>query len=158
MYRILIVEDEPDAAAALRDAIRRYGNEHAEQFQVGWMRNTIDLDEPAFDLIFMDIDLGIENGMDAAREIREFDRSTPIIFVTNLAQYAIQGYEVNALDFIVKPFTYGSFSLRMDRAMEVLRRREGRSISIQTRDGLRIFPASSLVRVWMHGHDVNYGL
>ena len=141
MYRILIVEDEPDAAAALRDAIRRYGNEHAEQFQVGWMRNTIDLDEPAFDLIFMDIDLGIENGMDAAREIREFDRSTPIIFVTNLAQYAIQGYEVNALDFIVKPFTYGSFSLRMDRAMEVLRRREGRSISIQTRDGLRIFPA-----------------
>jgi DNA-binding LytR/AlgR family response regulator len=158
VYRILIVEDEPDAAAALRDAIRRYGDEHAEQFQVGWMRNTIDLDEPAFDLIFMDIDLGVENGMDAAREIREFDRSTPIIFVTNLAQYAVQGYEVNALDFIVKPFTYGSFSLRMDRAMEVLRRQEGRSISVQTRDGLRIFPASSLVSVWMRGHDVNYGL
>ena len=39
MYRILIVEDEPDAAAALRDAIRRYGNEHAEQFQVGWMKH-----------------------------------------------------------------------------------------------------------------------
>ena len=158
MYRMLIVEDEADAAAALRDAIRRYGDEHAEQFQVGWMRNTIDIDEPAFDLIFMDIDLGIENGMEAAREIREFDRSTPIIFVTNLAQYAVQGYEVNALDFIVKPFTYGSFSLRMDRAMEVLRRREGRSITVQTRDGLRIFPASSLVRVWMRGHNVNYGL
>ena len=44
VYRILIVEDEPNAAAALRDAIRRYGDEHAEQFQVGWMRNTIDLD------------------------------------------------------------------------------------------------------------------
>lgn len=158
MYRMLIVEDEADAAAALRDAIRRYGDEHAEQFQVGWMRNTIDIDEPAFDLIFMDIDLGIENGMEAAREIREFDRSTPIIFVTNLAQYAVQGYEVNALDFIVKPFAYGSFSLRMDRAMEVLRRREGRSITVQTRDGLRIFPASSLVRVWMRGHNVNYGL
>ena len=104
MHRILIVEDEPGAAMALRDAIARYGAEHSEQFQVGWMRNTIDLDGPAFDLIFMDIDLGIENGMDAAREIREFDRSTPIIFVTNLAQYAVQGYEVKALDFIVKPF------------------------------------------------------
>lgn len=158
MYRILIVEDEPEAAAALLDAIKRYGDENSMQFQVSWLRSTIDLVNPTFDLIFMDIDLGVENGMDAAREIREVNRSTLIIFVTNLAQYAVQGYEVNALDFIVKPFTYGSFSLRMDRAMEVLRRREGRSISVQTRSGLRIFPASNLVRVWMHGHDVNYGL
>ena len=51
MYRILIVEDEPGAASALCDAIMRYGTEHSEQFQVGWMRNTIDLDEPAFDLL-----------------------------------------------------------------------------------------------------------
>lgn len=158
MYRILIVEDELDAATALRNAIERYGKEHDEQFQIGWMRNTIDLDRPAFDLIFMDIDLGVENGMEDAEEIRKFDTKTPIIFVTNLAQYAVRGYQVNALDFIVKPFTYGSFSLRMDRAMEVMRRQSDRTITVHARDGISLFSASDLVRVWVRGHNVNYEL
>ena len=158
MYRILMVEDEFDAASALRAAIERYGKEHCEQFQIGWMRNTIDLDGPAFDLIFMDIDLGVENGMEAAREIRAFDSATPIIFVTNLAQYAVQGYQVNALDFIVKPFTYGSFSLRMDRAMEVMRQKRDRVISLKAHDGPCLFSASSLIHVWVRGHNVNYVL
>lgn len=158
MYRILIIEDELEAATALRNAIERYGAEHGEQFQVGWMKNTFDLTEPAFDLIFMDIDLGVENGMDAAEELRKFDQSTPIIFVTNLAQYAVRGYQVNALDFVVKPFTYGSFSLRMDRAMVVMRQQRNRSISLKTHDGVCIFQASDLVQVWVRGHNMNYEL
>ena len=158
MYRILIVEDEADAAKALYAALERYGEEHQEEFQIAWMKNTNDLDAPAFDLIFMDIDLGVENGMQAAAELRTFDKKTPLIFVTNLAQYAVQGYQVSALDFIVKPFIYGSFSLRMDRAMEVLHEKRDHAITLKTKDGLRIFPASSIIQVWVKGHNVNYAL
>ena len=160
MYRILIVEDEPEAAERLRSAIARYGREHDEQLSVVWAKSALELDErdPAFDLIFMDIELPGQNGMDAALELRGHDHATPLIFVTNLAQYAVRGYEAEALDFIVKPFTYGAFALRMDRAMQVMRRSAGRTISVRSRDGIRIFPASALVSVEVRGHDLAYSL
>ncbi len=160
MYRILIVEDEPEAADRLRAAIARYGREHDEQLSVVWAKSALELDEkgPAYDLIFMDIELPGQNGMDAALELRGRDHATPIVFVTNLAQYAVRGYEAEALDFIVKPFTYGAFALRMDRAMQAMRRNAGRTISVRSRDGIRIFPASALVSVEVSGHDIAYSL
>lgn len=160
MYRVLIVEDEEADAGRLRDAIERYGREHGETFAVGRIRSTLELDEGADspDLIFMDIELPGQNGMDAALELRCRDRSTPLIFVTNLAQYAVRGYEADALDFIVKPYTYGAFALRMDRAMQIMRRRVGRSITVRSREGLRLFPASSLVSVEVSGHNLVYTL
>ena len=47
--------------------------------------------------------------MDAAREIRKRDQRVLIIFITNMAQYAINGYVVGALDFVLKPIKYFSF-------------------------------------------------
>ena len=160
MYRILIVEDEPEAAERLRAAIARYGKEHGEQLGVTWARSALELDEkdPAYDLIFMDIELPGQNGMDAALDLRGRDHATPLIFVTNLAQYAVRGYEADALDFIVKPFTYGSFALRMDRAIQVMRRRARRSITLRSREGTRIFPVDELVSVTVRGHDLEYRL
>lgn len=69
------------------------------------------------DIIFMDIDMPGTNGMDAARKLRTKGCASILIFVTTLAQYAINGYEVNAVDFILKPLTYLSFKMRMDKAM-----------------------------------------
>jgi len=161
MHRILIVEDEDAAAQALRQAVERFGAEHGETFQVTRLSSAVDLDEhvsTAHDLIFLDIELPGQNGMDAAFDLRAHDTSTPIVFVTNLAQYAVHGYAVNALDFIVKPFTYEDFALRMERAMRVVRQRSGRTIAVSGRDGLRIFPASQLAFVDMSGHDLVYHL
>ena len=161
MYRILIVEDEDAAADALAVAVARFGDEHGEELRVTRLCSAVDLDEHASrdaDLIFLDIEMPGQNGMDAAFDLRAHDTSTPIVFVTNLAQYAVHGYAVSALDFIVKPFTYEDFALRMDRAMRVVRRRSGRSLSVRGRDGLRIFPASQLVFVDMDGHDLVYHL
>jgi len=161
MHRILIVEDEDAAAQALRQAVERFGAEHGETFQVTRLSSAVDLDEhvsTAHDLIFLDIELPGQNGMDAAFDLRAHDTSTPIVFVTNLAQYAVHGYAVNALDFIVKPFTYEDFALRMERAMRVVRQRSGRTLTVRGRDGLRVFDASQLVFVDMSGHDLVYHL
>ncbi len=161
MYRILIVEDEDTAAQALRQAVERFGAEHGEAFQVTRLSSAVDLDErisTAHDLIFLDIELPGQNGMDAAFDLRAHDTSTPIVFVTNLAQYAVHGYAVDALDFIVKPFTYEDFALRMERAMRVVRQRSGRTLTVRGRDGLRVFDASQLVFVDMSGHDLVYHL
>lgn len=50
------------------------------------------------------------DGMAAAEEIRKMDSEVIIIFITNMTQYAIRGYEVDALDYMLKPVNYFAFS------------------------------------------------
>ena len=59
--------------------------------------------QEAYDLIFLDIEMGGLDGMSAARKLRETDTSTPIVFLTSHTEMAIDGYEVNAFRFLKKP-------------------------------------------------------
>lgn len=158
MFRILIVEDNPDEQATLRAHLERYATEHGEDFQITWLKSAVEFVEGSetADLIFMDIDLPGISGMEAATLLRSFDQQTPLIFVTNLSQYAVRGYEVDALDFIVKPVTYFNFSMRMDKAMRVMRRTTGRNVVIQTKAGMRVIPLADLISVEVLNHNLAY--
>ena len=158
MLRILIVEDTPAEADALRSLIARYGAIHEEHFAVEVMSSALEFDakHPHADLIFMDIDMPGMNGMEAAEALRERDGETLLIFVTNLAQYAVHGYAVDALDFIVKPVKQDDFNLRMDRAMRQLRKREGSSVRLPTADGMRVVPVRDIVYVDILRHDLYF--
>lgn len=158
MLHILIVEDTPEEAAVLRGHLERYATEHSLDLNVVWLNNALDFleDRPRADLIFMDIDMPGINGLDAARQLRERDAVTPLVFVTNLAQYAVRGYEVDAVDFMVKPVCYADFSMRMTRALRAVNRTARHSLTVKTREGLQLFPASDLLFVDTQGHDVAY--
>lgn len=160
MYRIALVEDEADAADMLVGLIDRYADERGETFNVTRFTNAIDFEmtHASFDLVFMDIQMPGIDGMEAAHLMRAFDETTPLIFVTNLAQYAARGYEVDALDFIVKPVTYYNFRMRMEKAMRHIRRNAGRSVTVTTRDGLRVLPLADIAYVDVRRHDVSYHL
>ena len=158
MYQLALVEDERDAADALAAFIERYSQERSEEFEITRFGNAIDFEmcRQRFDLVFMDIQMPGINGMEAARLLRTYDDETPIIFVTNLAQYAVRGYEVNALDFIVKPVTYFNFRMRMDKAMRHIRRNAGHSVMVSTRDGMRVIPMADIEYVEVSRHDLSY--
>ena len=160
MYRMLIVEDTPAEADLLRGHLQRYASEKNLSFSIETLSSALEFinSRHVADLIFMDIDMPGINGMEAAEVLRTYDAETPLVFVTNLAQYAVRGYSVDAVDFVVKPVEYGDFAMRMDRAMQVMRRSAGRTISVRSRDGIRIFPASALVSVEVRGHDLAYSL
>ena len=106
----------------------------------------------------MDIDLPGINGMEAAQILRGYDEQTPLVFVTNLAQYAIKGYQVDALDFMVKPVAYDDFSLRMDRAMRMVRRTSKGTVAIPTPDGIRVVRLDDVLYVDIVKHDLHYTL
>lgn len=146
MPNIALVEDEPEAADVLAAFIARYADEKGLELAVTRFGNAMDFEmtHQHFDLVFMDIQMPGINGMEAAQLMRTYDSETPIIFVTNLAQYAVKGYEVDALDFIVKPVTYFNFRMRMDKAMRRIRRNASRSIAIGTRDGMRVVALSDM--------------
>ena len=61
------------------------------------------------------------DGMTAAEKIRQMDQKVIIMFITNMIQYAVRGYEVDAMDYVVKPVEYFSFSQKLDKAIGRIR-------------------------------------
>jgi DNA-binding LytR/AlgR family response regulator len=160
MIRVLIIEDNAEDEELLCSHLTRYAQEHGEKFQVSWHKVAFEIIEnpPETDLIFLDIDLPGINGMETAEAFRARGIETPIIFVTNLAKYAVKGYQVDALDFIVKPVTFEDFALRMSKALRVINRNKGRVVYIPSKDGLTVIPVSKVIAIEVKGHYVFYHL
>ncbi|MCD8023043.1 MAG: LytTR family DNA-binding domain-containing protein [Lachnospiraceae bacterium] len=125
MLRLVIVEDDPKEQEILKGYIERYFAE-TESCEVSVFSDGTELlarypSEP--DILFLDIAMKQSNGVAVAKEVRKRDSRVLILFVTEMAQYALEGYKVNACDFLVKPVYYTSFCNSMKRAMAVLKRR-----------------------------------
>lgn len=139
MLRIAIVEDSDADARLLRAHLERYSREHECELQIERFPSGlrfIEAYEPVWDIVMMDVEMPGLDGMATARRLRALDASVCLIFVTNLAQYAIGGYEVDAIDFLLKPLNYFQFALRLDKAVRICALRKGRSIAVDTQDGL----------------------
>lgn len=100
MFRALIIEDNPGARAELRELLSHHDNVTiiGEAPTVGRARTLLALDD--YDLVFLDIELRGGNGFDLVPHVRSASR---IIFVTAFNDYAIRAFEVNALDYLLKP-------------------------------------------------------
>lgn len=157
-YRILLVEDVPAEADRLRLCLERYASEHDVPLSIRVMGSATEFltTRPAADLIFMDIGMPGITGMEAAETLRGYDEETPLIFVTTLAQYAVQGYRVDALDFLVKPVEYGDAAARMDRAMRVIHRHEGETLALRASDGTMVVRLADILYIDIVKHDLHY--
>lgn len=160
MYRVLIVEDTPSEADVLRVHLSRYAAEKGLRLSVEVLGSALEFinSRHAADLVLMDIDMPGINGMEAAEILRTYDEQTPLMFVTNLAQYAVRGYAVDALDFVVKPVEYYDFAMRMDRALRVMERNARSTLALPTENGVRVVACSDIVYADMRKHDVLYHL
>ena len=160
MYRMLIVENTPAEADLLRGYLQRYASEKSLSLLIETLPSALEFinSKHVADLIFMDIDMPGINGMEAAEILRGYDAETPLVFVTNLAQYAVRGYAVDAVDFVVKPIEYGDFAMRMDRAMRVVARNAEHSLALPTADGIRVVSQGDVTYIDLAKHDLCYHL
>ena len=123
MLHVAVVEDNEQDTKYLIANLMRYGQEKGIEIEIQTYASSIhflDQYRGDRDIVFMDIDMPALNGMDAARALRKKDAHVLLIFVTALARFALNGYEVDALDFIVKPLQYNFFSAKMTRAVKKL--------------------------------------
>ena len=161
MYRIAVVEDDKTYAAQLKEYLARYGEETGHKITVTVFQDGEDIvtDYSAdFDIILMDVEMAFMDGMTAAEKIREKDREVIIIFITNMPQYAIQGYRVDALDYVLKPISYFAFSQRIDRALMRVKRKETTYLTVAQKGGMRKLDVSKISYVEVRDHLLIYHL
>lgn len=159
MVSVAIVEDDPVYTKRLQEYLKKYEEEYREPLQVTAYSDGDEIVENyrgQFDLILMDIEMRFMDGMAAAEQIRKQDSRVIIIFITNMAQYAIRGYAVDALDYVLKPISYFAFSQRIRRAMGRMKKREEHYVAINTKNGVYKIPASQLYWVESQGHRLTY--
>lgn len=126
MIRIALVEDEAEVRAQLQGYVQRHTRQYGTEFAVTEFADGMELLDdyrPVYDILFLDVEMKHLDGMETARRVRELDKDVIIVFITNMAQYAIGGYAVGALDYVLKPVPYFAFSQQLRKAEEQLRRR-----------------------------------
>lgn len=143
MVHIALIDDDAEERRSVRDCLdfitSRDGTEFAvKEFTDG--ESFLGTYEPGYDIVLMDIDMPGLDGVSTAQKLRKIDKSVVLMFVTRMPQFAVRGYEVDALDFIVKPINKYGFALKMSRAIArsavlcddvYLLRSEGEIVSIR---------------------------
>lgn len=159
MIRIAIVEDEEQYVQQLTEYLQEYQKSSNEEIDITVYRDGDEITskyKSQFDIILMDIQMKFVNGMTAAEEIRSVDSSVVIIFITNMTQYAIQGYKVGAMDYILKPISYFAFKERLNQAISKLKHRSSNYVVIPVKGGIIRLDTSDIYYIESQGHNLIY--
>lgn len=159
MIRIAVVEDDAGYRSQLRDYLDRYQKECGEELHVEEFSDGLDIAEgyrADYDMILMDIQMKHMNGMQAAQSIRQLDRNVVIIFITNLAQYAVQGYKVEALDYVLKPIQYFAFSQVLQNALKKVHERRTVFLHLMQKGRMVRLDIARIYYIESRGHNVTY--
>lgn len=157
MIRIAIVEDEPTERDRIKVYLEEIAQEDQTQFDIEQYSSGMAFVMSGmkdYDLVLMDIDMPNLNGIETAKALRKVDQSATLIFVTNMAQYAISGYEVNAVDFILKPVNRYSFAIKIKRAISRTAKKNDNAIQIKMDGTIFLVHMYQIMYLEVDGHYV----
>ncbi len=157
--RVAIVDDEQTMRDQLAEYIEHFANERHLVLDTCSLPSgdaLLEIRDGDFSIILLDIDMPGTNGLDSARKIREADENVVILFVTNIAQYAINGYEVDAVDYMIKPVGYYDFAMKFQKAVRRAERNRGSTLFIDTVNGPVALCADTILYVEVMAHYLIY--
>ena len=158
MLLIAITDDDAEDAGRLKKYVDRYCTEHSLAAVTHVFSDGMEFvrSRENYDIVFLDIQMKTLDGLETARLIRKIGRDSILIFVTNMAQFAIKGYEVDALDFIIKPAAEASIYYVMDKAMKRLSGISGTVLAIRTAEETVSLPSSEITYIEVYDHILVY--
>ena len=133
VIRVAIVEDEREVREQLAEYLRRYERQFGRMFEVSLFEDGDEIVSDyraVYDIILLDVQMRRMDGMAAAEAIRKVDKDVLLIFITNMAQFAIKGYAVDALDYVLKPVPYFAFSQQIQKAVNRLQKRRKTCLTV----------------------------
>ena len=159
MLSVAVVEDDEQEAEQIAGLLRRWEEETGEKltFELFATADKFLMNYRPRDLVLMDIMLkGSMNGLEAAHKMRDNDGQTKLIFTTSMAQFAINGYEVQAMDYFVKPVKYQSLKMRLDQISAEHRKSSGECVSIVYNGVMARVNIGDIYYVESNGHKLIY--
>ena len=138
MLRLAIVDDTPADSAALKELVADFFARNEQAYMLHVFDTPLDFirSTESHDIVFMDIRMDKLDGIEVARIMRKINTDAVLIFVTHMAQLAIKGYEVDALDFIVKPADQFSINYVLTKALTRLENTSSTVFALKTSDGI----------------------
>lgn len=122
IINIAVVEDEQQQILNYQNYLDRFQKERKITVKTHYFNDGLffleQYHQNEFDIVLMDIAMPQMNGLETAKRLRTVDKNVCLIFITTLAQYAIKGYEVDALDFLIKPVRFDLFSIKLEKAIK----------------------------------------
>ena len=155
MIHIAIVEDDPEVREQLVGYVRRYERQFGKMFELTVFADGDEIVSDyraVYDIILLDIQMRRMDGMAAAEAIRKVDKDVILIFITNMAQFAIEGYEVDAMDFILKPVSYYRLAAALTKAKNRLQAETGVRLVLHSKDGTYYLDSARVHYIEMLNH------
>lgn len=154
---LAIVDDNQIQQEIILSTLRTYENEKNTSLEISsyndgdsFLNAYIPGD---FDLIFMDIYLKDQNGIDIVRKIRQIDSKVLIVFLTTSAEHIFEAAPFHFFDYILKPFEYTQIFHVLDEALQLLPESEP-ELSFEYRSFDIHFPLSKIQYIYSNNHEV----
>ncbi|MBE6612572.1 MAG: response regulator transcription factor [Ruminococcaceae bacterium] len=141
MLKIAFCDDDREQLFLMQTYAEQYSITHSTELSCTLYDSPFELlaameQGERFDVLFLDVLMPGENGMDAAAEIRSLDETVKIIFLTSSADFAVQSYTVGAFYYQLKPMEEAEFSKRMDAVVAVLDKERESSLILRCKNGI----------------------
>ena len=157
MLSVALTDDDPSFLNTLASYLEQYSRDNRVSFHVFRFTNGYDLLEAkeSYDIVFLDIQMPGLNGLDLAKKLRQKNESFILIFITQLGNLAIKGYEVDALDFLIKPLNYFEFKVKFEKAIRIYQRKQKETILLTDKEGnVHRMMYSEIRYIEVSGHNV----
>ena len=141
MVKVAFCDDDIGVLGQMQTFFDRYRRERGREIAYTAFHSPVELMTEIergtrFDVLFLDILMPGENGIETAAEIRGYDRNVKIIFLTSAPEFAVKSYEVEAYFYQLKPLRWESFSRVMDSALEMCEQERKNKLILQCKSGI----------------------
>lgn len=159
MITIALVDDDDADAEVTASMIDRYFDGDASRYAVTRFADGDSLlrdYKASFDLMFLDVEMPGTDGVTVARRLRVVDDQTVLVFTTKMAQYAVEGYDVDAIGYLLKPLNYYAFSIKMRKAEDIVARRRSVTVPLTVGSETVFVPSADIRYVEVLDHALLY--
>lgn len=160
-YKIAVCDDEKTMLQQINLYLTKMQEETKDEYDLHYYTSAEELLKKMpsdAQVILLDIAMGDMTGMECAKTLRAKGCSAEMIFITNMTEYAVEGYDVQAFAFIPKPIVYDELKKRLTDCLARAKPKQKSIFPVETVGGKELLPLNELLYVEVYQHELSFVL